>query len=67
MNSGPQTAENGWRVFAHPLHFRIRRTKCRAGSRWALLRFLLVIVVQCFAAFQTDPLLPYYRIIGQCI
>ena len=52
MNSGPQTAENGWRVFAHPLHFRIRRTKCRAGSRWALPRFLLVIVCNVLRRFR---------------
>jgi len=25
MNFGPETAENGWRVFAHPLNFRIER------------------------------------------
>jgi len=23
VNFGPETAENGWRVFAHPLNFRI--------------------------------------------
>jgi len=41
-NFGIQTAENGWRVLVNPLHFCIRRTKSLAGSRWALLRFLLV-------------------------
>ena len=25
VNFGSETAENGWRVFAHPLHFCIRR------------------------------------------
>ena len=25
VNLGPETAENGWRVFAHPLNFRIGR------------------------------------------
>jgi len=25
VNFGPETAENGWRVFAHPLNFRIGR------------------------------------------
>ena len=25
VNFGRETAENGWRVFAHPLNFRIRR------------------------------------------
>jgi len=25
VNYGPETAENGWRVFAHPLNFRIGR------------------------------------------
>jgi len=25
MNFGPETAENGWRVFVHPLNFRIGR------------------------------------------
>jgi len=24
-NFGPETAENGWRVFAHPINFRIGR------------------------------------------
>jgi len=25
VNFGPETAKNGWRVFAHPLYFRIGR------------------------------------------
>jgi len=25
VNFGPDTAKNGWRVFAHPLNFRIGR------------------------------------------
>ena len=25
VNFGPETAENGWRVFVHPLNFRIGR------------------------------------------
>jgi len=25
MNFRPETAENGWRVFAHPLNFHIQR------------------------------------------
>jgi len=28
---GPETAENGWQVFAHPLHFRIG-THCQTYS-----------------------------------
>jgi len=28
VNFGPETAENGWLVFAHPLNFRIER-HCR--------------------------------------
>ena len=26
VNFGPETAKNGWRVFAHPLNFRIGDT-----------------------------------------
>jgi len=25
VNFGPETAENGWRVFAHPLNFRTEK------------------------------------------
>ena len=32
MNFGPETAENGWRVFARPLNFRIGR-RCQPYNR----------------------------------
>ena len=52
-NFGIQTAENGWRVLVNPLHFCIRRTKSLAGSRWALLRFLLVTKINYFLVNTT--------------
>jgi len=44
VNFGPETADNGWQIFAHPLHFRIGRLPAlphgryiTAGKLWHVL------------------------------